>query len=665
METEARRLVIADGPHIKEALEVLSEKIENTDSILEKAKQIIEDSVDPIAGQPASPSDGLLYGLIQSGKTSIIAAAAAMAADNGFKCIIILTSDNNPLYGQTHKRTRQALRGLKVLGKNEWEDRESFERQVRNSPFAVICSKNSKTLNGIIQAFKSAGSKGAKGLPTFIVDDEADQASLNTHTSKGTDDISTINRLISELRSYFPVNTYLQVTATPQALFLQTPDHPFRPSFTVLSEPGKGYVGGEAFFGPDSKLLRIVDINEIDELRSTHQPTATDTVPSGLREALLVFLVAATAKKMKGDGQQFAFLCHVSHTRIDHDRIRQLIDRFIEETKTVLDDPSSAKHKSLLKELKKAFDDLAQTERAMPSFDDLVQKLAFYIPGANIKLINAASNEEIALDHLYNLFVGGNKLGRGVTIDRLLVSYYGRNPKNPNSDTVLQHARMYGYRQRDLGVTRLFLPEKLAEHFRLISQMEKALRELVERHPKGHFEGIYIASPLHATRRNVLDPNSIGMYVAGSYCNPRYPLRTEAVKTQTAWLDAELAPYGDDSEYHSVNVDFLIRLIEKCAADPNEGTDLWDVKTISAALEKLRTLRGQGAYLKTSRGRDLNEPRRETQGFLSGGEDPSVPKDAPTLFLYRLKPGRRGVEVWWPLIRFPEGNYALAFSFER
>ncbi len=114
-----------------------------------------------------------------------------------------------------------------------------------------------------------------------------------------------------------------------------------------------------------------------------------------------------------------------------------------------------------------------------------------------------------------------------------------------------------------------------------------------------------------------------------------------------------------------MNVDFLIRLIEKCAADPNEGTDLWDVKTISAALEKLRTLRGQGAYLKTSRGRDLNEPRRETQGFLSGGEDPSVPKDAPTLFLYRLKPGRRGVEVWWPLIRFPEGNYALAFSFER
>ncbi|MGA3160283.1 MAG: Z1 domain-containing protein [Terracidiphilus sp.] len=643
----------------------MSEEIPNTDSILEKSKQIIENSVDPIAGPPEAPSDGLLYGLIQSGKTSIITAAAAMAADNGFKCLIILTSDNNPLYGQTRKRTRQALRGLKVLGKNEWEDKESFERQVRNSPFAVICSKNTKTLNGIIQAFKSAGSKGARGLPTLIIDDEADQASLNTKTSKGTDEISTINRLISELREFFSVNTYLQVTATPQALFLQTPDHPYRPSFTVLSEPGEGYVGGEAFFGTESKLLRIVDINEIEELRSTHQPTATDTVPKGLRDALLVFLIAATAKKMKKDAQQYAFLCHVSHTQIDHDRIRKLIERFIEETKTVLDDSETAKHKSLLKDLRKAFDDLVQTEANMPIFENVIEKLGFYISGANIKLINATSNEEITLDHLYNLFVGGNKLGRGVTIENLIVSYYGRNPKHPNSDTVLQHARMYGYRECDLGVTRLFLPEKLAEHFRLIHQMEKALRELVEKHPKGNFEGIYVASPLHVTRRNVLDPNSIGLYIAGSYCNPRYPLRSVAVKQHTAWLDAELAPYGDDQDYHTVNVDFLIRLIEKCEADPNLGADLWNIKTISAGLETLKTLRGDTAYLTTRRGRNLNAPREERQGFLAGGEEALAPKDAPTLFIYRNNASSRGVEAWWPMIRFPEGNYALAFSFER
>lgn len=91
-----------------------------------------------------------------------------------------------------------------------------------------------------------------------------------------------------------------------------------------------------------------------------------------------------------------------------------------------------------------------------------------------------------------DIFVGGNKLGRGVTIPNLITSYYGRNPKRPNSDTVLQHARMYGYRQAHIGVTRLFLPEKLAEHFRIIHQMEEALRALVEKHPQGKFEGIYL-----------------------------------------------------------------------------------------------------------------------------------------------------------------------------
>lgn len=454
--------VSTDGDNTKEALIVLSESIANTDSILEKARQIIANSVDPIAGQPETPADGLLYGLIQSGKTSILTVAAAMAADHGFKCIIILTSDNNPLYSQTYKRTRQALRGLNVLGKNDWEDIEKFERQVRNSPFAVICSKNTKTLSGILQALKSAGGKGAKGLPTLIIDDEADQASLNTYTSKGTDEISTINRLISELRDFFPVKTYLQVTATPQALFLQTPDHPYRPSFTVLSEPGEGYVGGEAFFGPESKLLRMVDIDEIELLRSTHQPTPNDSVPAGLRDALLTFLAAATIKELKGDGRQYAFLCHVSHTRIDHDRIVRLIDKFKEETKNVLESTDSVKKQTLLKDLKKAYDDLGTTEKDLPPFEDVVAKLKFLIPGANIKLINAASNDEITLDHLYNIFVGGNKLGRGVTIEKLLVSYYGRNPRNPNSDTVLQHARMYGYRKNDLGVTRLFSARKLS-----------------------------------------------------------------------------------------------------------------------------------------------------------------------------------------------------------
>lgn len=231
---ELKRRSVIYGSHTTEVLSVLKRELESKeslDSIKEKATEIIELSVDPTTDTHTKSSDGLLYGLIQSGKTSILTAAAAMAADNGFKCIVILTSDIDLLYNQTLERVRKALRGLSVLGKNDWKDSTRFEGELRTPPFVVVCSKNAKKLNSLLNAFKKAA---AKDLSALIIDDEADQASLNTLTSKGGDEISRINEVITKLRDFFKVNTYLQATATPQALFLQHPDHQYRPSYTVL-----------------------------------------------------------------------------------------------------------------------------------------------------------------------------------------------------------------------------------------------------------------------------------------------------------------------------------------------------------------------------------------------------------------------------------------------
>jgi len=667
-----KRTIVRDGPHASEVLKILRTEIkspESLDSIVERAAQIVESSVDPVAGPPSRESaehenDGLLYGLIQSGKTSIITVAAAMAADNGFQCAVVLTSDIDVLYEQTLERVRRALPGLNVLGKNDWRDAQRFERQLRTPPFVIVCSKNGRKLGALLEAFKAAR---ARGLSAIIIDDEADQASLNTFTSKGGGQVSKINEVITDFRTFFGVNTYLQVTATPQALFLQRPDGFYRPSFTVLSEPGPGYVGGEAFFGPDSKLLRYVDLDEVEELRASHQPSPTGTVPPGLRRAILSFLVAATAKKIERPTENYAFLCHVSVNTADHKHIVNLLDCFKEEAMHVLGSPSSQRYARLLRDLKGEYEDLRDTQAGLPPFEQVVDKVKFYLHGANIKLVNASSNEEIKLDSVYNMFVGGNKLGRGVTIRNLVTSYYGRNPKRPNSDTVLQHARMYGYRKNEIGVTRLFLPEELAEHFRMIHQMENALRELVSKYPKGKFEGIYISSPLRATRANVLDPNSIGMYVAGGSYNPAYPLRSESARKNTEWLDNRLADFDESAQGRQTSIDFLMELLPKCVPDPDCDVELWDQKTLTAALEKLKSLKGDKAYIVVRRGRDLREPRRETQGILSGGEESLAPKDAPTLFMYRQKgvPGKKEIAVWWPQLRFPEGNYVLAFSFNR
>ena len=123
-----------------------------------------------------------------------------------------------------------------------------------------MTTKNGSLLNTLIENFKKGH---VRGLSCLIIDDEADQASLNTKTSRADGTRSKINEKISELRAFFEKNTYLQVTATPQALFLQTQGHEFRPKFTVLSHPGSDYVGGDDFFGDDSNLVREFDLNDI------------------------------------------------------------------------------------------------------------------------------------------------------------------------------------------------------------------------------------------------------------------------------------------------------------------------------------------------------------------------------------------------------------------
>lgn len=662
----AKRSIATDGRHTKEVENVLKPDLGGSiDDIRARASQIVKLSVDPKGGAPAQPSDGLLYGLIQSGKTSVITVAAGMAADNGFDCIVVLTSDIDLLYDQTVDRVRKALRGLSVLGKNDWKDAERFARQIRTPPFVVVCSKNGSKLQSLLNAFKTAKSKK---LSVFLIDDEADQASLNTKASTGTGVLSPINKVITDFRDYFPVNTYLQVTATPQALFLQRPDNRYRPSFSVITEPGPGYVGGEDFFGPRSaKLLRPVDLSEVSQLQATNQPSPTGKIPDGLKKAVYAFLVGASARVITDSTYQggFAFLCHVSMNKGDHAHIVKLLDNFKEEMITTIGSPSSIKYKTLMRELKVAYDDLATTDSSLPSFKQVVEKIEFYIKGANIKLINATSNEEIKLDAIFNLFVGGNKLGRGVTIKNLLVSYYGRNPKRPNADTVLQHARMYGYRKKDVGVTRLFLPTQLADRFRSIHQMETALRDLLKKFPDGSFEGIYVSNPLQATRRNVLDPTSLGLYVAGGSYNPPYPLRTADIKKNTKWIDAELAGVSDSSGPQLVSLDRVIALLEKCEPDPEEDPQLWNLKALKAAVQTLKTVRkSDQAYLVVRRNRNLQQPRRETQGILAGGEDNLAPRDKPTLFLFRQNANGDEEAVWWPQLRFPDGNYVLAFSFD-
>jgi len=161
----------------------------------------------------------------------------------------------------------------------------------------------------------------------------------------------------------------------------------------------------------------------------------------------------------------------------------------------------------------------------------------------------------------YNLFVGGNKLGRGVTIKNLLGKLLRTESQRPQADTVLQHARMYGYRRRDIGLLMLFLPEETSYGLRAINKMERGLRDLIARRPTEEFRGIYVEGGLSATRRNVLAPGSIGVYSGGGIYNPAQVLRDDSVKSPTEKIDKMLDSYLD-KHYLETSIDDMRSLIE-------------------------------------------------------------------------------------------------------
>lgn len=239
--------------HRDQVLDLLLKQIGNAEEVKDISKTAGEVAckwVNPLSGGKEE-TNGLIYGLVQSGKTGVLTVTGAIGADEGYRTIIILTSDIDPLYEQTLGRVREAFPGMDIIGKREFKDADSFLQRIKGGTCAIVTSKNSGLLNTLIENFRKGR---VRGLSCLIIDDEADQASLNTRERRANGTRSAINHSLVELRGFFEKNTYLQVTATPQALFLQTPGHDFRPTFTVLSHPGSDYVGGEEFFGDNSTL---------------------------------------------------------------------------------------------------------------------------------------------------------------------------------------------------------------------------------------------------------------------------------------------------------------------------------------------------------------------------------------------------------------------------
>src|SRR5882762_7591276 len=169
--------------HRDQVLGLLRRQIANAEEVKDTsdtAEEVAGKWVNPLSGGKEE-TNGLIYGLIQSGKTGVLTVTGAMGADEGYRTIIILTSDNDPLYEQTLGRAREAFPGIDIINKKEFRDADSFLQRIKGGTCAIVTTKNSGLLNTLIENFKKGS---VRGLSCLIIDDEADQASLNTKARK-------------------------------------------------------------------------------------------------------------------------------------------------------------------------------------------------------------------------------------------------------------------------------------------------------------------------------------------------------------------------------------------------------------------------------------------------------------------------------------------------
>ena len=629
---------------------------------------------------------GLLYGRVQSGKTAAMIVTSALAIDNGFRVIVVLTSNNLKLVRQTADRFAELDGPLiyssldSAAGTYAWDrDRGVIQRWMGERGAVFVCAKEDGHLESLIRFLQSVG---AADFPALILDDEADHATPDTRVAqrsraqargKALPGYSTTFRLVVEndqvpglsLREALSHNVFLQVTATPYGLLLQNLTNPLRPAFTRLLHPGQGYTGGEVFFASAGETasppLVYVDEAEADLLRD--EPAEA---PQWLQRSLAFFLFAATAHRLSSGAPPrygYKYLCHTSEKQHVHRRLSELILRYVDGFSSQLaSDPSAALARD---EVSWALDQLKETLPELPESAAMVNELVRYLPRRGMLVVNSEQGADLKFESRYNFLVGGNILGRGLTIDDLLVTYYLRQARVSQMDTMHQHARMYGYRQHLMPWTRVFLPQTLALRFRQIHESEHGLRELLGDEANGGAIPVEVAGDLRPTRSNILDIGSISAYRPGQQVYPVEPIHDprelgDSVQLIDRLLADRLGGRPEPNRFVQIELSLAKALIDMVAVGEDDGD--WESPAILRVLEATASRYASKAYLYV---RDFSRTRTTlSQGAISGDEQEAArEKNAPVLFLFRGTKGKPWkADIWYPTVVFPRDMPAIVFN---
>lgn len=579
---------------------------------------------------------GLLLGNVQSGKTAQMLGSIAKFADEGFDLFILLSTDNIYLQQQTLLRAKSSLTSLNIIGE---DDDLTFLTAKLSKPTLVILKKNTNILKKWRNLISSSGL--ASGRPVVIFDDEADAASLNTLVNKKS--ISQINNHLNSLKELFTGSIYIQVTATPQSVLLQSSISGWKPSFVEYFSPGSNYIGGDFIYSePKSFCIKITNENELDDIKS-----GADFLPLGLRSALLTYLIICSEFSLKGKSN-CNFLVHPSVRIADHESFATILGENLNSFLFEITDEST--RASFLKELSNTWLDLQSSQPDISSLEDVKEKVLEILDQQNLSIIvlNSKTSVGVTYNIGFNILIGGNSLGRGVTLQNLQVVYYCRKSKTPQADTFWQHARVFGY-DRVKGLLRVFTPPSLFELFKELNYSNKLL---IQQIVSSGIEGIQLIYPknINPTRKNVLDKDYLNVLVGGVNLFSTYPS-----DSSTSHLDSLLAEY-DESEKHDITGKGFLEVLEAIGKDRiNEWESTKFQNCTKALIEKRPT---QKFTIIVRRDRNISKGTGTMLSPTDRKLGDSLPHNT-ILTLYRIngaiEKGWDGKDLWMPNIKFPEG----------
>lgn len=486
---------------------------------------------------------GLVIGHVQSGKTANYLGLIAKAADAGYKFIIVIAGIHNNLRKQTQERIDEGFVGRssdpdnrKIIGvgyqgypypatlTNIYND---FNKQTANQsgwgindfskPIILVIKKNVSTLTSLHRWLKELNAEGngkISDVPMLMIDDEADNASINTN--KEDLDPTKTNRRIREILSLFDKSCYVGYTATPFANIFINPDsydeevreELFPRDFIYCLDAPNIYFGPDKVFLEDESSLRILEAITDAENYIPFSHKKDDEIPElppSLYRAFLQFVIVKAIRNLRGQkNKHCSMMVNVSRFVNIQNKVRDFLSAYEKKLKeAVKANYAMPEEVSSKNEYMARLHDVFSTDFSDSEFDWGTVKSALFEALESIRIFVVNSKSDEVLDYkkyekdgtgLSALAIGGLSLSRGLTIEGLCISYMYRNTRM--YDTLMQMGRWFGYRQGYEDLCRVHLSKDSIDWYSHIAESADDLREQIKQ-----------------MRRDGLSPRKFGLYV--------------------------------------------------------------------------------------------------------------------------------------------------------